>query len=329
MLASVTHWLRRRGLRLVGLALLVFLLIQIDLARLVQVLRATNPVLFAVAVGTILPMIGTKTVRWLRILHAQAIPYRLQPAFLAYLGSMFVGLLTPGRLGEFVKALHVSRDCGVPLARAFSSVLVDRLYDLYLLLIVGSAALLTLVHSGAELLTLVVSVGALTVPLALFLSDPAFAFAQHLGRRFGRVGQRVFATDGWLVEMRNGIRQLSPRSVVLATALTVVSYGIFFGQCYLLALALKMPLSYVEVSYAVAIGSLVTLLPISISGLGTREASIIAYLGTAGIPAETALGFSILVFTTFYLSGGLMGAVAWWVQPAPLDRVRAAKGFPE
>lgn len=322
MLSSVTHWLRRWGLRLVGLALLVVLLIQVDLARLVQVLQSTNLLLVALAVGTILPMIGTKTVRWLRILHSQETRYTFAPAFLAYLGSMFVGLLTPGRLGEFVKALHVSRDCGVPLARAFSSVLVDRLYDLYLLLIVGSAALLTLVHSGTEVLTLVVSVGALTVPLALFLSDPAFAFAQSLGNRFGRVGQRVFAADGWLVEMRDGMKQLSLRSMLLAAGLTVLAYGIFFGQCYLLALALEMPLSYVEVSYAVAIGSLVTLLPISISGLGTREASIIAYLGTAGVPAEAALGFSLLVFTTFYLSGGLMGAVAWWVQPAPLDRVR-------
>jgi uncharacterized membrane protein YbhN (UPF0104 family) len=93
----------------------------------------------------------------------------------------------------------------------------------------------------------------------------------------------------------------------------------------MLALALDMSLSYIQVSYAVAIGSLVTLLPISISGLGTREAAIIAYLGTAGVSDEQALGFSLLVFATFYVGGGILGAVAWWFKPAPLTMLRAAR----
>jgi hypothetical protein len=142
------------------------------------------------------------------------------------------------------------------------------------------------------------------------------------------MGQRLFATDGWLAELRAGMRLLSLPGALLAAALTVLAYGIFFGQCYMLALALDMPLSYTQVSYAVAIGSLVTLLPISISGLGTREAAIIAYLGTAGISDEQALGFSLLVFATFYLAGGMLGAVAWWLKPAPLSGLRAAQQQP-
>ena len=92
------------------------------------------------------------------------------------------------------------------------------------------------------------------------------------------------------------------------------------GRCYLLALALGLKTSFIQISFAVALGSLVTLLPISISGLGTREAAIVAYLGTAGVPAEMALSFSLLVFLTFYVAGGLMGAVAWWVKPIQIKR---------
>jgi hypothetical protein len=272
-----------------------------------------------------LPMVLFKSLRWQSLMRSQHIQYTATDAYFAYFGSIFIGFLTPGRLGEFVKALHVSRDCDVSLARAFSSVLVDRLYDLYLLLIVGSAALLTLVHSGTELLTLAASLAVLTLPLALFLNSTTFAMAQRFGGQLGGVGQQIFAADGWLAEMRAGMRQLSLFSALLSAGFTVLAYGIFFGQCYLLALALNMPLSYIQVSYAVAIGSLVTLLPISISGLGTREAAIIAYLGTAGIPSEQALGFSLLVFATFYVSGGLLGAVAWWIKPAPLTALHAAK----
>ncbi len=38
---------------------------------------------------------------------------------------------------------------------------------------------------------------------------------------------------------------------------------------------------------------------------------MIAYLGAAGVTSEAALGFSLLVFFTFYLGGGLIGLVAW------------------
>jgi len=74
----------------------------------------------------------------------------------------------------------------------------------------------------------------------------------------------------------------------------------------------------VPVTFAVALGSLITLLPISISRLGTRAAAMIAYLDTVGIPAEAALSFSLLVFVTFYVAGGLIGALAWWIKPVPI-----------
>ena len=67
-------------------------------------------------------------------------------------------------------------------------------------------------------------------------------------------------------------------------------------------------------------GSLVALLPISVAGLGTREAAIVAYLGAAGVSSETGLGLSLLVFLTFHVASGLMGAVAWWIRPIQLGR---------
>ncbi len=319
---------RRRSiswLNLIGPLLLLLLLWKLDIAALAGVLAAADPLLVALSVALIVPMIIIKTIRWQGIMRSQSIYFATLPALLAYFGSLFIGLLTPGRLGEFVKTLHVSRDCAVSSARAFSSVLVDRLFDLYILLFVGGAAIFTLALGEAEIWSLVVSALLLTIPPGLFLNNRVFAYIQRIGSMLGRRGQRFFAPDGWLAEMRAGIRQLSGADLLLATVLTVLSYAIFFIECYLLALALHLSVGFVEVSYAVAIGSLITLLPISISGLGTREAAIIAYLGTVGITSEQALSFSLLVFATFYLGGGLIGAVAWWFKPVPLASLRAAQ----
>ncbi len=305
--------------RLLGLVLLGLLLARLDLVQVRSVLGQANGWLVALAVPLVVPLILVKTVRWQGILRAQAIHYRLYPAFLSYFGSIFIGFLTPGRLGEFVKAFHVSHDRDVPLAQGFTTVLADRLFDLYALLLVGLAALFALAEGPARLVTLVGLLG-LTLSLLALLNESLFGRLQQIGLRLGWPGRKLFQPDGWLRQIRAGLRRLTWGRLLAAAGWTVLSYFIFFGQCYLLAVALNLPVSFLQVSYAVALGSLVTLLPLSISGLGTREATMIAYLGTQQIPPETALGFSLLVFAIFYLAGGLMGAVAWWLKPLPLAR---------
>ncbi len=320
MMPIARRWNRLRGwgLRSVGLVLLVILLIQVDYHQVLQVLRGADLWLVAGAMALIFPLIWLKTVRWQRILRSQAVLFRTGPALLSYFGSLFIGFLTPGRLGEFVKALHVSQDCNVPSARAFSTVLTDRLFDLYALLLVGGVALLTLPAGDTQVLAVMASATALIAPLILFLNPATFGWIQRIGLKWKGFGQKLLMPGGWLSEMRDGVRQLTWNAIVVAIILTVLAYLVFFGQCYLLARALRLEVDFIAVSYAVALGSLITLLPISISGLGTREATMIAYLGTQGVAPESALGFSLLVFMTFYLGGGLIGAVAWWLKPAPL-----------
>jgi len=314
----------KNWLRLIGLVLLLLLLWHIDVGQSVAVLTQVAPLPLGVAILLNAPQISLKASRWRWLLRAQRIRYGIWAATLSYFGGIFIGLLTPGRVGEFVKAVHVHRDCDVPMGQAFSSVLADRLFDLYALLVVGGMALLSLTAwwdsngvLGLALLALL-----LTLPLALFLHEGVFGRIRTLGSHLGRPGRWLFASQSWLLELHNGLRQLSLPWLVAAAGLTVLAYAVFFGQCYLLALALGLKTSFVQISFAVALGSLVTLLPISVSGLGTREAAIVAYLGTAGVPAEAALGFSLLVFVTFYLVGGLIGAVAWWLKPVPLERLR-------
>ncbi len=317
---SKTSWVR-----LLGLALLAYLLLQVNMTEVSQVLQDATLPLLIVALLLNLPMVLCKSLRWQTLLRSQQIPYAAGRAYLAYFGSIFIGFLTPGRLGEFVKAVHVSQDCSIPSARAFSSVLADRLFDLAMLLLVGSVALLTLAPNRSNLFALGLSVVLLVFPLVLFLNDTSFAWFQRLGSKAGRMGKKCFASDGWLVTMRTGMCQVRPPQFMLALSLTIIAYLFFFSQCYLLAVALGIPINFLQTSYAVALGNLVTLIPISISGLGTREATMIAYLGSIGVAPEAALGFSLLVFLTFYVGGGVMGAVAWLIKPVSLQTARHAK----
>jgi hypothetical protein len=264
------------------------------------------------------PLIAIKTVRWQAILRAQGVRFAFGPAFAAYFGSLFIGYLTPGRLGEFVKAAHVSRGDQVSFGRAFSTVLADRLFDLYALLLVGGAAVANM--TTGNLVTAVTGpTVVLTLALVFYLNPTTYGWFRRVAARIGLEAGRQAAVGRWISDTRDGLRQLTPGWLALAVGLTAVAYLLFYGQCDLLALALSLPIDMLRVSMAVALGSLVTLIPISISGLGTREAVIVAYLGTVGVAPEGALGFSFLVFVTFYVAGGLIGAIAWWLHPVPLN----------
>jgi uncharacterized protein (TIRG00374 family) len=308
--------------RLLGLILLGFLLLRIDIRGIVDTLKSADKFLVLISVILILLLISIKTVRWQSILGSLTISIPLTTALLAYFASLFMGYLTPGRLGEFSRTLYIHEDHDPKPGVAFSSVLADRLFDLYALFLVGSAGLLTLGRDQLQAYLLVLVLILLSMPFALFLNDRFFEWLMKRGQRVGTLGQKVFAEGGWLIGMREGLKGMGLSSLISSLLLTAIAYGVFFGQCYLLSRAVGIDIGYMSITYAVGLGSLVTLLPISISGLGTREATITAYLAASGVQPEVALSFSLLVFATFYIAGGIMGAVAWWIRPIPFHVLR-------
>lgn len=130
--------------RLIGLCLLGLVLWRVDIQTTIRIFKNINLDVVWVVLALHFLLVLVKTVRWWGLMWSQGIRYSLYKAYLAYLGSAFIGLVTPGRLGEFIRAFHLCQDMGISKGRAFSSVLVDRIFDLYLLLWVGGMALIAL-----------------------------------------------------------------------------------------------------------------------------------------------------------------------------------------
>ena len=78
---------------------------------------------------------------------------------------------------------------------------------------------------------------------------------------------------------------------------------------YFLALSLNINLSVIQCAWLFSIVSLVTLLPISFSGLGVRESTLIVILSKIGIERFNSLSLSILIFLTVILIAAIGGIV--------------------
>ena len=135
----------KKYIRLIGLFILLFILSRIDLRELLSLLFHINIYYLLLAVVLNIPQLFFKSYRWNFLLKQQNINYSPVQSFLIYMSSLYIGLITPGRIGEFVKVYYLKSDKGISISKGFSSVLADRLFDLYLLIIPDFLQLLLIV----------------------------------------------------------------------------------------------------------------------------------------------------------------------------------------
>jgi hypothetical protein len=67
-----------------------------------------------------------------------------------------------------------------------------------------------------------------------------------------------------------------------------------------------------------SITNLASYIPVSVSGLGTREAALCMMLGSPAVELETIMAFSFSILVATYLVSGLMGLAAFWARPLDL-----------
>jgi uncharacterized protein (TIRG00374 family) len=93
---------------------------------------------------------------------------------------------------------------------------------------------------------------------------------------------------------------------------------------FLLAISLNMSVSFGFIIACRALIGVTNIIPISISGLGTRDAVLLLTLPLAGVTKEAAiaLGFLAFLWTIFYKFSGV---IFWLKRPLPSDSILAIK----
>ncbi len=311
-----------RYTRLIGLLLLGVVLVKVDLERAFAVLTDVRLPLLLLALIANLPQLGLKALRWHYLLGMQGVSYRFKHAVLAYFSSFYVGILTPGRLGEFVKAFYLKQESGITIGEAVSSVLVDRLFDLYALIGAGGCGLIMFAHFVRLPGWALALVCAGIVASLLMLWPPFGRLALRVLTSMPIIKRHAHRLAPEVERFYANLLQLLKPQLLVAVLLTVSAHAIFYTQCYLLVLALDLPLEYSFVLFSMSLVNLVNLLPVSISGLGTREAILSLLFGSAGLDSGMAIAYSVLVVLTFYVGAGIMGAAAWSVAPLDLNLIK-------
>src|SRR3989338_2414453 len=154
---------------LVGFVILAIILLRIDFYKLIAQLSRLNILSFVIINVLLLPSISLKAYRWKYLLRMQGIEYPWKDSFLSYLGGIFAAIITPGRIGEVIKAVYLRKDKNLPIPEGLASVFLDRLLDLLVLFYLGSAGMVYFLDSRGVGHGMAVALAILSLLLIIFL----------------------------------------------------------------------------------------------------------------------------------------------------------------
>lgn len=309
------RWLKA-AIRLIGPLLLLIVLLRIDdPAALVESWTgaALAPLLVAI-LGNVVNN-HFKVLRWRALLRARGYRYPLGRAWQTFMASVYVAMLTPGRVGDVLRIQYLRHDIGVPYSEGLAVIVMDRFCDMYVLLafVAVGVAHFASVFTGDLMLVTWVGV-ALTALAPAMLLVPGVA-ERLMGRVYAKVAKERH--EGGLERFLSSLRaQVSPR-LMYAVVLTALAFMVNYGQGWLLGRALGLGLSFFDVMCMLAVTSLLSLLPISVSGVGVRELFLALVFPALGLTADQGVAFGLLVFIVIYLVVTLGGFVAWQFAPPP------------
>ena len=286
-------------LRLAGIVLVIVILANTDMSALWAYMKQVDGLLFALAVLFQLLLLFLKAVRWIYLnefsFHKQDIPQRFGEFFESYA----IGVITPGRLGELMKAGHAKSREG--FLDAALRVVVERGFDVGVFVVFAGLAMAIPVIPGLPPFWgwLVTAAGVAFIALAFFvlLSPRALSLLEGFFKFF-----RLLKKESAL-----HYRHRNAGNILAVGGLSLLSNLSYFVSCYFLATGVGIELSFLWITGGVAFAGLLNMLPVTVMGLGTREVTFLYVFAT--YPEPQALAFSGLVFLVAQAGGGLVSLV--------------------
>jgi uncharacterized membrane protein YbhN (UPF0104 family) len=287
-----------------GISLVAFLLWHYDLRSAFRLMRRERPALFLATVVLYVASKSMSALRWQFLAGLNGFPGRYSEYLSYYFIGMFTNVFVPGLVGgDALRALYLGRRHR-RIGPAVASVMADRGIGLLSLFWLAAIAALctTRVRLPASVLRVTLAAGGFS--LLVYLTAPLFA---KWASSRSRLNQLLSPVIPYLCR---------PIALTPAIALSALLQLALATCQYLLGVGLGLDIALATFVLIVPITNVIASLPITINGLGMREAGYLVLLGMAGVSKEQAVALSILYFAAS-LTGGFTGVFAFVTTPMP------------
>lgn len=293
-------------LHLTGFILLWFVVRDLEWKMFLELLKTFPVWKYFTGIGILCIVYAIKSLRWLLLNRSFGIKTDWRTALVFYLSAGFLSVITPGRLGEFAKIYFLKRKYGIGIPEATSSVLLDRIWDVLVLsFAAGISVLLLFAQPGPNWLTLIlmgllflVSIGVILAPSLIFL--PLLLVVRRFSSLHGKL-EDLFGL--WKENRFNNL--LASLAITFASFLLLAFIPILFSQ------DTAFPVPYRTGIGAISISNILSFIPVTVAGFGTRELVFSEVWELSNHPKEIAISISTAYFMVTYLGSLIIGGIVY------------------
>jgi glycosyltransferase 2 family protein len=315
----------------VGLGLIAFIVYRMrakgDLSKLVDTLQtaAANWPFLLMAFVAYFICVALCACRWDVLLKAQGVKIRPGRVLVLYfIGQFFNAFLLGATSGDIVKAYYAAKETLHKKTEVVATVFVDRAIGLFSIIALMVVMMIVRFHfymahretRMAMLFNTLLLFGAIGVVVAMLRRDLLQRWSV-----FNRSGQQTRAGE-IAQKAYNAFHSClgSPAVVVKTVSLSLVNHVGFVVCCYMLGTAVGIRLALWDYLAVIPTIAAFTCIPVTPSGLGTREGATIYLLGIFGVPSSQAFMLSILTYFTLIV-WAMVGGVVYMVYSYSAGRI--------
>lgn len=296
----------------VGIILFVYLLIRLDIIEILKQIVYVNKLYLIIAVFLVLFYLLFQTLKWHVLAKKQKIPILFHESLKINLMSNFYGLVTPGKLGAIIRAEYLKKYSNA--GKGLSNFIIDKVISLISLLFMILLLGFIVLREKLDLfngLTLVYGISVFFLLIAMFL----FFYNKKRSKSLLRIVYRKLIPKKMKEKAKetfDSFYEDLPKKWVLVEVfiLNLVFWTIGYTVAYFVALSLGINIKFIYFIAIYPIATLVAQIPITISGLGTREATLIGLFALFDIGAVKVFSMSLIALFIMAIFPSLI-AIPW------------------
>ncbi len=298
----------KKILPVIGIILFIYILSTLDIGKIVDVFLQINIFLGLISIFAIIPIFLMLNFEWQLILKK----HNIKVSFIYSLKNIFIGLfygfITPGGLGGYTRAFYLKDESGETIQKCIVNLLILSSIDFLALLSLGilGGFLLSSIFPRIFPIFLILFILSISLFIIFIRKDTGKIFYKKI------LKSRLLMQykDKWNGHFNNLYEDIPKiKDLILPFIVSIVGWFIWFSELYLISTLFSINVPYLYFVLIAAIVNVIASLPITIQGLGTREASLILLLSVFNVPQENVLGFSLFWFSISWIFPSLIGAV--------------------
>lgn len=263
-----------------------------------------------------------KAIKWKFIINLHGFDHPLIKCIKAWIVGMSAGIITPARAGDMIRSFYIQRK-NIRFGHCLSTVVVDRILDLSVIMLFSLWGVFFISEIAGYPAQIMLMVPFVIIFIVLIYLVTRREFTRIILKPIARLlvsKIEIKKLKKSYHEMYDSFNDVGKKKghIIIMLIFSSIIWMISIVQIRIIGLAIGIEIDYLFLLAVMSLVVIIELIPISIFGIGTREAFLIFTFGIIGIAKESAIAFSISYLVLAYWSVGLVGLIFWLREPVKI-----------